>query len=368
MVLPISSDAKKKTKKVVAVQPAPTMQELIDARIDTTFVATGNPIVKYRYIGDPAAMVYDNTLYLYGGVDESPFPDQRYVMNRWTVLSTKDMKNFTEYKSPLDVSAFSWCRGDAWAAQVIERNGKFYWYVTVENSADQPGKCLAVAVSDTPVGPFHDAIGKPLVTHQMTGEPRKDMWWDDIDPTVFIDDNGQAYIYWGNTNCYWAKLKENMIELDGEIHKAQFVGNKPEVLAGGTEALWNGHVFLGTDDPGENAGNPAGFKYTEAPWLHKRGDWYYLSFAIGWPEKLGYAMSRSPEGPWEFKGVLNEIAGNSNTNHHGLFEFNGEWYIVYHNGSLPNGCGYRRSICLDHLYYNPDGTIKRIVMTSEGVQ
>lgn len=337
-----------------------------ESRVDTTFVANGNPIVKYKYIGDPAALVHNGTLYIYGGVDEAPAPQQRYVMNQWTVLSTKDMKTFTEYKCPLKASDFKWSRGEAWAAQVIERNGKFYWYVTVENSADQPGKCLAVAVSDSPVGPFHDAIGKPLVTHQMTGFPRPNMWWDDIDPTVFID-NGQAYIFWGNTNCYWAKLKDNMIELDGEIHKANFVGNAPK-YAEGTPAMWNGNTYLGTNDPGENAGDAAGFKYTEAPWIHKRGDWYYLSFAIGWPEKLGYAMSRSIEGPWEFKGVLNELAGNSNTNHHGIFEFNGEWYIVYHNGALPDGCGYRRSICLDRIHYNADGTMKRVIMTSEGVQ
>lgn len=323
---------------------------------DTTFVATGNPIVKYKHIGDPAAMVHDGTLYIYGGVDEAPAPEQRYVMNQWTVLSTKDMKTFTEHPCPLKAADFKWSRGEAWAAQVIERNGKFYWYVTVENNESDPGKCIAVAVSDSPVGPFKDAIGKPLIKNSDTPQPREHMWWDDIDPTVFID-NGQAYIFWGNTNCFWAKLKDNMVEIDGPIHKAEFVK---------AEAQKN--VYLGEKDPGENAGSAASFKYTEAPWVHKRGDWYYLSFAIGWPEKLGYAMSKSIEGPWEYKGVLNELAGNSNTNHHGIFEFNGEWYVVYHNGALPEGCGYRRSICLDRIYYNPDGTMKRMVMTSEGVQ
>lgn len=323
---------------------------------DTTFVATGNPIVKYKHIGDPAALVHDGTLFIYGGVDEAPEPEQRYVMNQWTVLSTKDMKTFTEHPCPLKANDFKWSRGEAWAAQVIERNGKFYWYVTVENNESDPGKCIAVAVSDSPIGPFKDAIGKPLVKNSDTPQPRPNMWWDDIDPTVFID-NGQAYIFWGNTNCFWAKLKDNMVELDGPIHKAEFVPAKGQK-----------NIYLGVDDPGENAGKAANFKYTEAPWVHKRGDWYYLSFAIGWPEKLGYAMSRSIEGPWEYKGVLNELAGNSNTNHHGIFEFNGEWYVVYHNGALPDGCGYRRSVCLDRIYYNPDGTMKRMVMTSEGVQ
>lgn len=303
---------------------------------DTTWTAQGNPVVRHKHTGDPGAMVYGGQVYIYAGVDECPDPQQFYLMNEWTVISTSDMKTFSEYPCPLHAKDFEWSKGEAWASQVIERNGKFYWYVTVENNESDPGKCVAVAMADSPIGPFKDALGKPLIKNSDTAQPRPNMWWDDIDPTVFIDDNGQAYLYWGNSACYWAKLKENMIELDGEIHKVEFQG-------------------------------PA-FTYTEAPWLHKHGDWYYLSFAQDFPERLGYAMSKSPEGPWEYKGILNEIAGNSNTNHHSIIEFNGEWYFIYHNGALPDGCGFRRSVCIDRLYYNEDGTIKRMIMTSEGVQ
>lgn len=305
------------------------------AGADTTFVAHGNPIIRHKHVGDPAAMVWGGQLWIYGGVDECPEPGQYYLMNQWAVFSTSDMQTFQEYPCPLRANDFAWSKGEAWASQVIERNGKFYWYVTVENNASDPGKCVAVAVADSPIGPFKDALGKPLVSNSDTPQPRPDMWWDDIDPTVMIDDDGQAYLYWGNSACYWAKLKENMIELDGPIHKVDFEG-------------------------------PA-FTYTEAPWLHKRGDWYYLSFAIEWPEKLGYAMSRSPEGPWEYRGILNELSGNSNTNHHAIIEYQGEWYVIYHNGALPDGCGFRRSVCIDRLQYNADGTIQRMVMTSEGI-
>ncbi len=149
---------------------------------------------------------------------------------------------------------------------------------------------------------------------------------------MFIDDDGQAYIFWGNTQCYYAKLKPNMIELDGPIIPINLL------------------------------------RYTEAPWIHKRGDWYYLSYASEFPEKICYAMSRSINGPWEPKGILNEIAGNSNTNHQAIIEFNGDWYFIYHNGAINNdGCSYRRSLCIDRLYYNLDGTIKRIAMTTEGI-
>ena len=303
----------------------------VSAQIDTTFVAKGNPIVNYKYLGDPAALVHDGTLYIYAGHDECPAPQQFYLMNEWCILSTKDMKTFQEHSYKLQAKSFEWAKGEAWASQVIERDGKFYWYVTVEHKTD-PGKSIGVAVSDSPTGPFKDARGSALVTNSMTTQYTK-IFWDDIDPTVWIDDDGQAYLFWGNTQCYYAKLKKNMIELDGPIMPIKLP------------------------------------RFTEAPWIHKNGEWYYLTFASEFPEKICYAMSKSINGPWEYKGILNEIAGNSNTNHQSIVQFNGEWYFIYHNGSInPNGCGYRRAICADKLYYNEDGTLKRIVMTTEGVQ
>lgn len=303
----------------------------VAAQADTTFMAKGNPVITYKYLGDPAALVHDGTLYIYAGHDECPPPQQYYLMNEWCILSTKDMKTFTEHSYKMQAKSFAWAKGEAWASQVIERNGKFYWYVTVEHK-DIPGKSIGVAVADSPVGPFKDARGSALVTNDMTTEYTK-IGWDDIDPTVFIDDDGQAYLIWGNTQCYYAKLKENMTELDGPI--------------------------VPVDLP----------RFTEAPWIHKRGEWYYLSYASEFPEKICYAMSKSITGPWEYKGILNELAGNSNTNHQTIIEFNDEWYFIYHNGAInPHGCGFRRSVCIDRLYYNPDGTMQRIIMTTEGVQ
>ncbi len=300
------------------------------AQKDTTFVATGNPIVNYKYLGDPAALVHNGTVYIYAGHDECPAPDQYYLMNEWCILSTKDMKTFTEHAYTLKAKEFKWAKGEAWASQVIERNGKFYWYVTVEH-ATIPGKSIGVAVADSPVGPFKDARGSALITNNMTTQYTS-IGWDDIDPTVFIDDDGQAYLFWGNTQCYYAKLKENMIELDSPI--------MPISLP----------------------------RFTEAPWIHKHGDWYYLSFASEFPEKICYAMSKSINGPWEYKGILNEIAGNSNTNHQSIIDFKGKSYFIYHNGSInPHGCGFRRAICIDYLHYNQDGTMKRMQMTTEGV-
>ena len=292
--------------------------------------AAGNPIIKNKYTADPAALVHNGTVYLYTGHDEAPAPEQRYVMHEWLCYSSTDMVTWTEHPSPLNVKAFAWAKDDAWASQVIERGGKFYWYAAVEHGTVR-GKAIGVAVSDSPTGPFTDARGSALVTNDMTTEAK--IFWDDIDPTVFIDGKGQAYLYWGNSACYWAKLKPNMTELDGPIQTIKL---------------------------------PA---FTEAPWVHQHNGWYYLSYATGFPEKIAYAMSRSPEGPWVYKGVLNELAGNSNTNHQSIIDFKGKSYFIYHNGGVNTAGGsFRRSVCIDELFYNKDGTLKRVVMTSEGVR
>lgn len=290
--------------------------------------STGNPIITNKYTADPSALVWGDKVYLYTGHDEKPAPKEGYEMYEWLCYSTTDMVHWTEHPSPLKVKDFAWAKADAWASQVIERNGKFYWYAAVEH-ATVPGKSIAVAVSDKPEGPFRDALGKALITNDMTKATH--IAWDDIDPTVIID-NGQAYLFWDNTKCYYAKLKENMTELDGGIQ---------------TIDLPN---------------------FTEAPWIHKHGDWYYLSYAYQFPEKIAYAMSKNVNGPWEYKGILNEVAGNSNTNHQAIIDFKGKSYFIYHNGSIPtDGGSFRRSVCIDELHYNKDGTIKRIIMTTEGV-
>jgi beta-xylosidase len=159
--------------------------------------------------------------------------------------------------------------------------------------------------------------------------------WACIDPTVFIDNDGQAWLFWGNRECYCAKLKENMTEIDGDIKQIEFDG----------------------------------FTFEEAPWIHQYKGKYYLSYASGFPEKIAYAMTDKIDGEYEYKGILNEIAGNSNTNHQAIIEFRGQWYFIYHNGGLQrDGGSFSRSVCIDRLFYNADGTIKRITMTSEGVK
>lgn len=294
------------------------------------FVQAANPIISHKFTADPAALVHEGTVYLYAGHDEdSPGGWEGYVLNEWLCFSSQDMVTWKEEGVVLRATDFTWASGDAWASQVIERDGKFYFYSTVELS-DGSGKGIGVAVADRPQGPFVDATGVPLITNGMTTDVNSS--WDDIDPSVFIDDDGQAYLFWGNTSCKWVKLNNNMTEIEGDIH---YVDTLPF--------------------------------FTEAPWIHKKGDWYYLSYAYGWEERIAYAMSDSIEGPWKFKEVINTWVENCNTNHQSIIEFKGRDYFIYHNGALPNGGSFRRSVCVDYLYYNEDGTIKPIVQTDRSV-
>ncbi|MFN7252317.1 MAG: family 43 glycosylhydrolase [Anaerobacillus sp.] len=307
-------------------------------------IYAGNPVIKDRFSADPAALVHDGKIYLYVGRDQAGYPGEIkhfYVLKEWNVYSSSDMITW-ELEGALPRTEFKWARGDsAWAAQAIEKDGKFYWYVTVLNQDPTPkknGYAIGVAVSDHPASGFKDAIGGPLISSDMTEAPMfmdPNQTWDNIDPTVFIDDDGQAFLYWGNTHLYYAKLKENMIELDGEIQQIT-IENMP-----------------GT--------------FTEAPYLHKYKDTYYLSFAMNFPEMTAYATSNSPMGPWEYRGILLDAMDDTETSHQAIVEFEGDWYLIYHTGALPGGGNFRRSTSIERMEYNEDGTINKVIPSASGL-
>ena len=164
----------------------------------SAYIFGQNPIIQTAYTADPAPLVYNDQVFLFTGHDEDN--STWFTMNDWKLYTTKDMVNWTEHPSPLSYKTFSWAKADAWAAQCVERNGKFYIYCPVISSENNK-PAIGVAVADSPYGPFYDPLGKPLAQSGL----------GDIDPTVFIDDDGQAYLYWGNPNCYYVKLNEDMI-------------------------------------------------------------------------------------------------------------------------------------------------------------
>ena len=294
-----------------------------------------NPLFRDTFTADPAPLVVGDTLYLYAGHDDA-HEDQMFNINEWLCYSTTDMKHWTAHGPVFKPTDFDWATGDAWASQVVEKDGKFYFYTTVQHGEPHVGKAIGVAVGDSPLGPFTDARGTALVTDETTPSDKP---WNDIDPTVFIDDDGTAYLAWGNPYLYFAKLKPNMIEIDGEIEQIELPN------------------------------------YTEGPWLHKRGDTYYLTYAAfahqGMWEKICYATAPTIHGPWTYQGILTDQTENSYTIHPGIVEFKGQWYFFYHNAELTlngekGGLG-RRAVCAEYLVYNPDGTIQPITQTVEGV-
>lgn len=304
--------------------------------ITSTCVLAKNPLFEDVFTADPAALVDGDTVYLYTGHDEAPNNDRFFEMHDWLVFSSKDMVNWQSHGPIMKATDFKWAKGDAWAAHMVKRNGKYYFFTTVRHKDDKPGFAIGVATSDSPYGPFKDAIGHALVTDDMTKQTPND--WDDIDPAIFIEENGDAYMFFGNLMPKYVKLSDDLLSLDGEIK---------------TIDLKN---------------------FTEASWVHKKGDTYYLSYACEFPEKICYATSKSIHGPWTYGGILNEIAGNSETNHQSIIEFKGKDYFIYHTGAVPpregqpSGGRFRRSVSIDRLYYNDDGSLKRVIMTTEGIQ
>ncbi|WP_348798376.1 glycoside hydrolase family 43 protein [Flavobacterium adhaerens] len=303
--------------------------------IFSTALLAQKPIVQSAYTADPAPLVYNGKVFLYTGHDEDN--STWFSMNNWKLYSSSDMVNWTEHRSPLSYKTFSWAEGDAWAAQCIERNGKFFMYCPViDRETHSPA--IGVAVADSPYGPFYDALGKPLAA---TG-------FGDIDPSVFLDSDGQAYLYWGNPNCQYVLLNEDMISYKGSI-----------VTIPLTEASF-----------GKRTGDPKrSTLYEEGPWLYKRNKLYYLFWAGGpLPEHLGYSTSSKPSGPWKYGGTLMPAEGGSFTNHPGVIDFAGKTYLFYHNGALPGGGGFTRSVCVREFSFNADGSIPQLKMEQDIVK
>ncbi|MBP5362050.1 MAG: family 43 glycosylhydrolase [Ruminococcus sp.] len=294
-----------------------------------------NPIVQTSFTPDPAPVVFDDELWVFTGCDREGNNDF-YYMTGWQAFSTKDMKNWTDHGRILEDTSFSWCnKNDAWASQCIERNGKYYFYFTTTNKTGG-GRAIGVAVADSPEGPYKDPNGKPLCGPN----------WDYIDPTVMIDDDGQAWLMFGNPKCYYVKLKEDMVTLDGQIKQ-----------------------FDMTSQQFGPASGQHSTSYGEGPWICKHNNLYYLiwaSFVDGFGgESQCYATSNSVTGPWKYGGVIQQ-GSNSFTTHGGIIDYKDHSYFFYHKNGLPGGGSFNRSASCEEFTFNADGSIPVMKLTSTG--
>ncbi len=275
-----------------------------------------NPIIQTNFTADPAPLVYEGTVYLYTSHDEDDATG--FKMLNWRLYTSTDMANWTDHGAVASLATFPWAvqSNDAWAPQVIARDGKFYLYVPI-SVPGWPKNVIAVGVADTPTGPFKDSLGHPLIEKAI----------DNIDPTVFIDDDGQAYLYWGNPNLWYVKLNRDMTSYSGKPVKVE---SKPQ-------------------------------NYQEGPWFYKHNRYYMAYASHCCPEGIGYAMSDNATGPWIYKGMIMEPDKRSSGNHPGIIDYKGASYVFGFNYLLnyaqTENHRERRSITVAKLTYNVDGTI-----------
>ena len=284
------------------------------------------PLFQTKYTADPSPLVVGDRLFLFTSHDASPedIPDVNekssagFFMYDWLLWSTTDMVNWTEHGAVASLKDFPWRSREngAWAIQTVERNGKYYLYAPLH------GHGIGVLVADSPYGPFKDPLGKPLVWDQSN--------WYDIDPSAFTDTDGQAYLYWGNPHTFYARLNEDMTSLTDSVVRLPHIKH-----------------------------------YQEGPWFYKRDGKYYCAFASTCcPEALGYAMSDSPTGPWEWKNYIMRPTLRDRGNHPGICDFKGHSYVFGQNYDLMHLDTFihheRRSVSAAEISYNPDGTIQEV--------
>lgn len=292
-----------------------------------------NPIITNQFSADPTARVFGNKIYLYPSHDILPQSGQGrpdwFCMADYHVFSSDNLTDWTDHGVIISQDKVNWVDSAAysmWAPDCVYKNGKYFFYfpAPAKDKALGRGFSIGVAISDTPYGPFIPQ-----------NEPIKNV--HGIDPSVFIDNDGQAYLYWAQGEMYVAKLKENMLELETT---PQVIENLPQ----------------------------QGLK--EGPFTFERKGIYYLTYphVQNKTECLEYAISTSPMGPFKVAGIImDEHLSGCWTNHQSIINFQNQWYLFYHHNDLSPKFDKNRSVCIDSLNFNADGTIQKVTPTLRGV-
>ena len=292
-----------------------------------------NPLILNQYTADPTARVFGDRLYVYPSHDILGSPGKGrigwFCMEDYHVFSSANLTDWTDHGVIVSQNKVKWVDSTTysmWAPDCIFRNGKYYFYfpAPAKDPVYGRGSTVGVAISDKPYGPF---IPQPTPIDKVHG----------IDPNVFIDKDGQAYLYWASGKFFMAKLKDNMLELASEVSQ------------------------------------PVAFPQTgliEGPFLFERNGIYYMTYphVQNKIERLEYATSNNPMGPFTYGGILmDESASGCWTNHQSVVNFKNQWYLFYHNNDMSPKFDKNRSICADSLFFNNDGTIRKVIPTLRGV-
>lgn len=291
-----------------------------------------NPLVGNMYSADPSARVFGDSVYVFPSHDILARPGHGrmgwFCMEDYHVYASNNLTEWKDHGVIVTQTAVPWAKPDGysmWAPDCIYRNGKYYFYFpAIPDSSYGKGFAIGVAVADHPWGPY---VPQPTPIKKVHG----------IDPNVFIDKDGKAYLYWSQGDIFGARLQDNMLELASD----------PVVLQ---------------ELPGK------GLK--EGPYLFERKGLYYLTFphVENKTERLEYALGNSPLGPFKMTGVImDESPTGCWTNHHSVIQFKNQWYLFYHHNDYSPRFDKARSIRADSLAFNEDGTIRKVTPTLRGI-
>src|SRR5690606_3064761 len=292
-----------------------------------------NPLVMDQFTADPSARVFNGRVYVYPSHDipctEGKGRPGWFCMEDYHVFSSDNLIDWTDHGIIVTQNDIPWARPNnyaMWAPDCIEKDGKYFFYfptVPKDTTGGIRGFTIGAAVADKPEGPY-TIQEKPIANVR------------GIDPNVFIDKDGQAYLYWSQGHIYGARLKDNMLELASE----------PQILA---------------ELPSK------GLK--EGPYMIERNGIYYLTYphVENNTERLEYAIGDNPLGPFKVPGVImDEWPSGCWTNHHSFIEFKNQWYLFYHHNDLSPSFDKNRSMRADSLSFNADGTIRKVIPTLRG--
>ncbi len=317
--------------------------------------AISQPLVSHLYTADPSAHVFEGKLYIYPSHDVDAgiaFDDlgSHFAMEDYHVFSMETPNSpAVDHGLALHVNDVPWAERQMWAPDAASKAGKYYLYFPAKK-ADGIFQ-IGVAVGDSPAGPF-------------TPQPEPIKGSYSIDPAVFVDDDGQAYLYFGGlwggqlqsyrSNTYEAghaeptgnepalgprvaRLTDDMLELAEEVKEIQIIDEKGDVLVASDNAR----------------------RFFEASWVHKYQGKYYFSYSTGDTHLICYAIGDNPYGPFTYAGVILEpVVGW--TSHHSICAFENQWYLFYHDSSLSEGVTHLRSIKVTELVHDDQGYIQTI--------